>query len=148
MGHDLGAAAVKPGHHAVPAELGGACGHGRQPHPGQPPGGHADAVVAHLDGQIVPGLKPQQAAAGVRVPRETSRQRGGTPLPISIPFLIFIVIMFIVFRHGNRGGGIGNAIVLSSMMGGGRSSGGGFGGGGGFSGGGGSSGGGGASGSW
>ena len=65
-----------------------------------------------------------------------------------VPFLIFLVIMFIVFRHGNRGGGIGNAIVLSSMMGGGRSSGGGFGGGGGFSGGGGSSGGGGASGSW
>ena len=66
-----------------------------------------------------------------------------------VPFLIFLVIMFIVFRYGNRGGGIGNAIVLSSMMGGGRSSGGGFGGGGGgFSGGGGSSGGGGASGSW
>jgi uncharacterized protein len=66
-----------------------------------------------------------------------------------VPFLIFLVIMFIVFRFGNRGGGIGNAVVLSSMMGGGRSSGGGFGGGGGgFSGGGGSSGGGGASGSW
>ena len=67
------------------------------------------------------------------------------------PFLIFLVIMFVVFRFGNRGGLAGNLIVMSSMMGGGRSSGGGFGGGGGgggFSGGGGSSGGGGASGSW
>jgi uncharacterized protein len=64
-------------------------------------------------------------------------------------FLIILVIVFVVFRFGNRGGGIGNAIVLGSMLGSGRSSGGGgFGGGGGFSGGGGSSGGGGASGSW
>jgi len=64
--------------------------------------------------------------------------------------LIILVIVFVVFRFGNRGGGsgIGNAIILSSMMSGGRSSGGGGFGGGGFSGGGGSSGGGGASGSW
>jgi len=65
-----------------------------------------------------------------------------------VAFLIIIFIAFFVFRRG-LGGGLGNAIVLSSMMGGGRSSGGGgFSDGGGFSGGGGSSGGGGASGSW
>jgi uncharacterized protein len=66
------------------------------------------------------------------------------------PFLIFLIIMFIVIRHGGRGA-LGNLIVLSSGVGrGGYSGGGGFGGGGGggFSGGGGSSGGGGASGSW
>ena len=60
--------------------------------------------------------------------------------------------MFIVFRFGNRGGGIGSAIVLivddaaGRPVFGRRFVGGGFGGG--FSGGGGSSGGGGASGSW
>jgi len=67
-----------------------------------------------------------------------------------IAFLIIIFIVILVLRSGNRGGGggIGNAIVLGSMLGSGRSSGGGGFGGGGFSGGGGSSGGGGASGSW
>src|SRR6202034_4421585 len=37
-------------------------------------------------------------------------------LDVIVPLLIFIVIMFIVFRSGNRGGGIGNAIVLSSLL--------------------------------
>ncbi len=65
------------------------------------------------------------------------------------PFLIFIVVMFILLRFGNRGSLIGNMIVLSSAMNRGGFSGGSSGGfDGGFSGGGGSSGGGGASGSW
>jgi uncharacterized protein len=65
-----------------------------------------------------------------------------------IAFVIIILIVIFILRHGNRGGGIGNAIVLSSILGSGGSSGGGGFSGGGFSGGGGSSGGGGASGSW
>lgn len=95
---------------------------------------------------------------GVRAPRETARQRNGTPLPVSIPFLIFIAIL-IISRLGSGGGtrrrfwggmggwssGIGP--FGGGFGGGGGGGGGGFGGGfGGFSGG--SSGGGGGGSSW
>jgi uncharacterized protein len=95
---------------------------------------------------------------GVRVPRETSRQRG-TPFPVSIPFLIFIAILIISrlgggpgARRGFWGGGPWSG--WSSGVGpfGGGWGGGGFGGGGGGGGfggfGGGSSGGGGGGSSW
>jgi uncharacterized protein len=92
---------------------------------------------------------------GVRAPRETARQRGGTPLPVSIPFLIFIAIL-IISRLGSGGGtrrrfwgGMGGWSSGIGPFGGGfgGGGGGGFGGGfGGFSGG--SSGGGGGGSSW
>jgi uncharacterized protein len=70
----------------------------------------------------------------------------------ALPALIFLAIfLFIFIRGASRGGGIGNFLLASAVMGQGRGSFGGDdfgGGGGGFSGGGGSSGGGGASGSW
>ncbi len=94
---------------------------------------------------------------GVRVPRETAR-RTGTPLPISIPFLIFIAILIISRLGGGggrRGGFWGGMGGWSSGIGpfGGGFGGGGGGGGGGFGGGfggfgGGSSGGGGGGSSW
>jgi uncharacterized protein len=40
---------------------------------------------------------------GVRVPRQIARQRGGTPMPVWLPFVIFIVIL-IVSRLGGGGG--------------------------------------------
>ncbi len=91
---------------------------------------------------------------GVRAPRETARQRS-TPLPVSIPFLIFIAIL-IISRLGSGGGtrrrfwgGMGGWSSGIGPFGGGfgGGGGGGFGGGfGGFSGG--SSGGGGGGSSW
>jgi uncharacterized protein len=95
---------------------------------------------------------------GVRAPRETARQRGGTPLPVSIPFLIFIAILIISRLGGGGGtrrrfwGGMGGwssgiGPFGGGFGGGGGGGGGGFGGGfGGFSGG--SSGGGGGGSSW
>ena len=97
------------------------------------------------------------ALEGVRVPREAQRQRGGTPLPVSIPFLIFIAILII----SRLGGGLGSRRRFwgggawsgwssgVGPFGGGWGGGGGGGGGGGFGGfGGGSSGGGGGGSSW
>jgi uncharacterized protein len=69
----------------------------------------------------------------------------------ALPALIFLgIFLFIFIRGASRGGGLGNVLLASAVMGQNRGSfgGGDFGGGGGFSGGGGSSGGGGASGSW
>jgi uncharacterized protein len=92
---------------------------------------------------------------GVRAPRETARQRGGTPLPVSIPFLIFIAILIISRLGSGSGtrrrfwGGMGGWSSGIGPFGGGfgGGGGGGFGGGfGGFSGG--SSGGGGGGSSW
>jgi uncharacterized protein len=95
---------------------------------------------------------------GVRVPRETLRPRSGAPLPISIPFLIFIAILIISRLGGGGGprrrfwGGMGGWSSGIGPFGGGWGGGGG-GGGGGFGGGfggfgGGSSGGGGGGSSW
>lgn len=97
------------------------------------------------------GIEALHAAAGGdygKIPQGRSRSRGGLGL---IPLLFIIFILSRLFR-GGRGGGLFGALLLGSMLGGGRhgrSSGwggggggfGGFGGGGGFSGGG-------ASGSW
>jgi uncharacterized protein len=94
---------------------------------------------------------------GVRVPTEPLRQRGGTGMPVSIPFLIFIAIL-IISRLGGGGprrrfwGGMGGWSSGVGPFGGGWGGGGG-GGGGGFGGGfggfgGGSSGGGGGGSSW
>jgi uncharacterized protein len=95
---------------------------------------------------------------GVRIPREPLRQRGGTGLPVSIPFLIFIAILIISRLGGGGGprrrfwGGMGGWSSGVGPFGGGWGGGGG-GGGGGFGGGfggfgGGSSGGGGGGSSW
>ncbi len=96
---------------------------------------------------------------GVRAPREPSRERGGTPLPVWLPLLIFIAILVISRLGGEPGGrqrfwGGGPWSGWSSGVGpfGGGWGGGGFGGGGGGGGfggfGGGSSGGGGGGSSW
>ncbi len=94
---------------------------------------------------------------GVRVPRQIARQRGGTPMPVWLPIVVFIVILIVSRLGGGPGGrqrfwgggggwssGVG---PFGGGFGGGGGGGGGFGGGfGGF--GGGSSGGGGGGSSW
>ncbi len=100
-----------------------------------------------------------KAAAGeYKVQKEKKRGNNGSGAGSIFTFLVLVVIVILFLSRGGRGGGgsglgsIANAVILSSLLGGGRgggSWGGGDSGGGGFGGfGGGSSGGGGAGGSW
>jgi uncharacterized protein len=104
-----------------------------------------DALVQQLN------LPDDQARANATAAASKAREGSGGP---PIPFIIFIVVFWIIVvsLRGRRGGGLAGAlpwIILGGMSGGGHRGGGGWsGGGGGFSGGGGSFGGGGSSGGW
>ncbi len=109
--------------------------------------GDFDGGVSRGVDDIITALTTD-ASEWTKKPRFRAEEKSST-LDAVAPFLIFLVIAFVVFRFGNRGTLAGNLIMLGSSMGRGNySGGGGGGGGGGFSGGGGSSGGGGASGGW
>jgi len=69
------AAAVEASHHAVPAELGGAFGHGWQPHAGQPAGG---ACQRRRRAPRRSDLARPQAAAG-RSGRARAARRSSSP---------------------------------------------------------------------
>ncbi len=124
---------------------------------GDVPGGvvaGTDAIIQQLGLDPATAQAQAQQAAAVQAQQDARPQPGHHEVIGSIfSFLLFVFVISAFFRGGRRGGGLGWALPLMFLGGGGfggrDNDGGGFGGGGGgFSGGGGSFGGGGASGGW